>query len=338
MLVDAIESGSKHSADGVQERDPNSGAGSGQDHRLRNESKSLEEQCSLKNVRWTVEETGDTGVKDFSSSWEQETAPGVSDEGDELSENGEEFAIDRNGNFILDEAGRRVPWRSVRAQESDEFDVSEDPPRVLGVSLSVGKYDVAGLQVGEKSNQEWEVGMAGNEQEDLSFYDSNGSFSASGPHGIDTLPYDPDESHNSKTPPILDDALDFLDKLKIVCADRMWDYQSFLDIMKDFGSGAIDTPGVIDQVTTLFSRWPELLHGFNFFLPPGYEIETPMVSGSRRVRVTSPEGSVRERIIVPPSDNTAHSPKRKRSVESNNWEYIPVDGIGSPEPKKLRPK
>lgn len=55
----------------------------------------------------------------------------VTSQGDETSEGEEEFAIDKNGNFILDEAGRRVPWRSVRPQESDEFDVSEDRRREL---------------------------------------------------------------------------------------------------------------------------------------------------------------------------------------------------------------
>jgi hypothetical protein len=55
----------------------------------------------------------------------------VTSQGDETSEGDEEFAIDQNGNFILDEAGRRIPYRAIRPQESDEFDVSEDRRREL---------------------------------------------------------------------------------------------------------------------------------------------------------------------------------------------------------------
>lgn len=36
---------------------------------------------------------------------------------------------------------------------------------------------------------------------------------------------------------------------------------------------SIDTPGVISRVSTLFKGHPELIVGFNTFLPPGYKIE-----------------------------------------------------------------
>jgi histone deacetylase complex regulatory component SIN3 len=37
--------------------------------------------------------------------------------------------------------------------------------------------------------------------------------------------------------------------------------------------GSIDTPGVIQRVSNLFKGHPELIVGFNTFLPPGYKIE-----------------------------------------------------------------
>ena len=55
----------------------------------------------------------------------------VTSQGDETSEGDEEYAIDQHGNFILDEAGHRVPYRSLRPEESDEFDVSEERRREL---------------------------------------------------------------------------------------------------------------------------------------------------------------------------------------------------------------
>ena len=50
-------------------------------------------------------------------------------------------------------------------------------------------------------------------------------------------------------------------------------YNDFLDIMKEFKSQSIDTPGVIARVSCLFKGHPELIVGFNTFLPPGYKIE-----------------------------------------------------------------
>ena len=50
-------------------------------------------------------------------------------------------------------------------------------------------------------------------------------------------------------------------------------YNDFLDIMKEFKSQSIDTPGVIQRVSNLFKGHPELIVGFNTFLPPGYKIE-----------------------------------------------------------------
>ena len=50
-------------------------------------------------------------------------------------------------------------------------------------------------------------------------------------------------------------------------------YNDFLDIMKEFKSQTIDTPGVIGRVSQLFRGHPELIVGFNTFLPPGYKIE-----------------------------------------------------------------
>ena len=44
-------------------------------------------------------------------------------------------------------------------------------------------------------------------------------------------------------------------------------------LFQEFKSKSIDTPGVIARVSRLFKDHPELLVGFNKFLPPGYKIE-----------------------------------------------------------------
>ncbi|KAH7126718.1 hypothetical protein B0J11DRAFT_549597 [Dendryphion nanum] len=62
---------------------------------------------------------------------EDERSYTVTSHGEETSEGEEEYAIDESGNFILDEAGHRVPYRSLRQRDSDEYDVQEDRRREL---------------------------------------------------------------------------------------------------------------------------------------------------------------------------------------------------------------
>ncbi|GAA5866171.1 hypothetical protein JCM1840_005098 [Sporobolomyces johnsonii] len=69
------------------------------------------------------------------------------------------------------------------------------------------------------------------------------------------------------------DALSYLDRVKVTFTDQTEVYDRFLTIMKEFKSQGIDTPGVIDRVSTLFRGHPVLIQGFNTFLPPGYRIE-----------------------------------------------------------------
>lgn len=91
--------------------------------------------------------------------------------------------------------------------------------------------------------------------------------------------------------PILNDALSYLDQVKVRFVHQPDVYNQFLDIMKDFKSQAIDTPGVIDRVSSLFAGHPELIQGFNTFLPPGYRIECGTIDDPNAIRVTTPMGT-----------------------------------------------
>ncbi|SCV74211.1 BQ2448_6643 [Microbotryum intermedium] len=94
------------------------------------------------------------------------------------------------------------------------------------------------------------------------------------------------------------DALAYLDRVKQQFSAEYTVYDQFLTIMKEFKTQAIDTPGVIDRVSTLFRGHPSLIQGFNTFLPPGYRIEC-IVSGagndaggaSNTITVTTPQGT-----------------------------------------------
>ncbi|WCJ21742.1 Paired amphipathic helix protein Sin3-like 4 [Euphorbia peplus] len=72
------------------------------------------------------------------------------------------------------------------------------------------------------------------------------------------------------------DALSYLKVVKDVFKDRRETYNEFLDVMKDFKAQRIDTPGVKERVKVLFKGHPDLILGFNTFLPTGYKITLPL--------------------------------------------------------------
>ena len=113
------------------------------------------------------------------------------------------------------------------------------------------------------------------------------------------------------------DALSYLDQVKVQFADQPDVYNKFLDIMKDFKSQtsvqdhtrklawksttadlfcSIDTPGVINRVSDLFAGHPNLIQGFNTFLPPGYRIECGEGGNPNAIRVTTPMGTTVQQI------------------------------------------
>ncbi|GAB0133239.1 hypothetical protein EsDP_00001651 [Epichloe bromicola] len=106
--------------------------------------------------------------------------------------------------------------------------------------------------------------------------------------------------------PILNDALTYLDQVKVQFHDQPDVYNRFLDIMKDFKSQAIDTPGVINRVSELFAGHPNLIQGFNTFLPPGYRIECGAGNDPNTIRVTTPMGTTVQSITGRGSDG--HGP------------------------------
>ncbi|KAL4803023.1 hypothetical protein BDV18DRAFT_146116 [Aspergillus unguis] len=116
--------------------------------------------------------------------------------------------------------------------------------------------------------------------------------------------------------PILNDALSYLDQVKVRFVDQPDVYNRFLDIMKDFKSQAIDTPGVIQRVSNLFNGHPALIQGFNTFLPPGYRIECGTEDNPDAIRVTTPSGT-----------NTLSMPRTRHPLDGPN-ELAPSGGLG----------
>lgn len=62
---------------------------------------------------------------------EQSAITSHPDAEDETSDGEEEYVLDDNGNYILDASGHRIPFRALRTQDSDEYDVQEDRRREI---------------------------------------------------------------------------------------------------------------------------------------------------------------------------------------------------------------
>ncbi|KAI1160718.1 hypothetical protein F5B18DRAFT_495815 [Nemania serpens] len=136
--------------------------------------------------------------------------------------------------------------------------------------------------------------------------------------------------------PILNDALSYLDQVKVQFADQPDVYNKFLDIMKDFKSQSIDTPGVINRVSELFAGHPTLIQGFNTFLPPGYRIECGAGNDPNTIRVTTPMGTTVQSITGRANQaEGAHGPSGPNTFfnyRNNNWQQSqPHNSIESPE-------
>lgn len=71
----------------------------------------------------------------------------------------------------------------------------------------------------------------------------------------------------------------------------MFPHQTFRTTASNSKTYRIDTPGVIERVSSLFTGHPELIQGFNTFLPPGYRIECGTGDDPNAIRVTTPMGT-----------------------------------------------
>ena len=90
----------------------------------------------------------------------------------------------------------------------------------------------------------------------------------------------------------VEDALAYLERVKMVFGNQPNVYNNFLDIMKAFKAQTIDTIEVIVRVSQLFQGNDHLILGFNRFLPPGYKIQIiqDKETGTSRAGFEGPKG------------------------------------------------
>ncbi|KAJ1350558.1 Paired amphipathic helix protein Sin3b [Parelaphostrongylus tenuis] len=137
----------------------------------------------------------------------------------------------------------------------------------------------------------------------------------------------------------VEDALSYLDQVKTQFADQPNVYTQFLDIMKDFKSQAIDTPGVITRVSRLFQGRSALIMGFNTFLPPGFEVR---VVGSR-ITIMEPSGNTQVILNNPAETERLAEEKdvglgnRLVQADQRTFEHSMEDTQNIPTPAALAP-
>ncbi|KAF5356556.1 hypothetical protein D9758_008237 [Tetrapyrgos nigripes] len=96
--------------------------------------------------------------------------------------------------------------------------------------------------------------------------------------------YDASKNPNHQT--TVSNALSYLDAVKSALHDKPEEYDRFLGIMSDFQNQQVDVLGSMKRIADLFHSHPNLITGYNVFLPPGYRIE--LSSESRSPRMITP--------------------------------------------------
>lgn len=128
----------------------------------------------------------------------------------------------------------------------------------------------------------------------------------------------------------VEDALLYLDQVKMAFGEKPEIYNKFLDIMKNFKAQEIDTPGVIQQVSRLFSGYNKLILGFNTFLPDGYKIELPAHGSDTTMTVITPSATAQ--IVVGAPVVLGSTADRKRNIGPSDVVPKANDATVRPDP------
>jgi len=80
------------------------------------------------------------------------------------------------------------------------------------------------------------------------------------------------------------EALEFLDMLKVAWAETPHTYNQFKDIMVDYKDKKLDTPSLLQEVELLFAGNNKFIAGFNRFASDGHKIECFTSENQRIIR------------------------------------------------------
>jgi paired amphipathic helix protein Sin3a len=130
----------------------------------------------------------------------------------------------------------------------------------------------------------------------------------------------------------VEDALKYLDQVKKEFENDPHIYNEFLEIMKNFKSQSINTPGVIERVKVLFFGYNQLILDFNTFLPDGegYKIELTeeeLLQGQRHQQQKE-EKKAREKANL----EAANAIKANKSIAKNKLPTEQKENNNSSQP------
>uniref|UniRef100_A0A5K4F1Y2 HDAC_interact domain-containing protein n=1 Tax=Schistosoma mansoni TaxID=6183 RepID=A0A5K4F1Y2_SCHMA len=101
----------------------------------------------------------------------------------------------------------------------------------------------------------------------------------------------------------VEDALSYLDQVKARFSGQGAIYMDFLDVMRDFKAQTIGTEVVIRRVRELFEGHPDLITGFNTFIPQGYRMDTLTSHQSLNAKPTCTVIPSRTTLSISSADN-----------------------------------
>ena len=215
-----------------------------------------------------------------------------------------ELASASSGQVDLEEAVKNL--KNVRYADEDTGDL--DVP----ITPNIGLFDVSTIEPFSK-------GIDHEQSPDEVLEMSNKEIKA------------PNDQSSNSNELLLSAANAYLDQIKYQFRNDPGVYNQFLDIMKDFKEGFLDTPGVIRSTITLFNGDADLLTGFNPFLPPGYRIEIKN-DCETPVQAFSPTGT-----ILHPAPLLALGTAKKRPLtEQDDREEVTQGQESERSPKRIR--
>ena len=100
----------------------------------------------------------------------------------------------------------------------------------------------------------------------------------------------------------IEDALAYLNEVESEFYNQPHVYKYFLGIMKAFHKQSIDMPGLVARISCLFRGHPDLIAGFNNFLPRGHKVRLQS-SDSMAVNVLGADMKTIHAMSVPRNDN-----------------------------------
>ncbi|KAL1888866.1 hypothetical protein Sste5346_009250 [Sporothrix stenoceras] len=109
--------------------------------------------------------------------------------------------------------------------------------------------------------------------------------------------------------PELNDALSYVDQVKARLHDKPELYNKFLDILGDYQKKKRNMPDTMRRISSIFAGYPDLINGFDAFMPTGYGVRHESENKLDTVRITTPDGGTTVHGKKPGHDS-GRSPNR----------------------------